>query len=382
VSGHGADWLHGGSGDDVLRSSSGGSDGHVDTVIGGTGNDTYHVTAEDQVTEAAGEGRDTVVTKGDSYTLGANLEDLSYDANGNFTGTGNTLANLVKGRSGNDILNGLAGADTLQGGEGHDTLDGGTEADRIEADGGNDSLLGGGGADLLDGAHGNDVMQGGTEADTLTGGMGDDTLGGDAGMDLLQGGDHDDRLAGGGEADTLQGEAGADTLYGGIGNDLVEGGSEADRLFGDAGADTLFGGDGGDRIVGGAGNDWLEGGLGNDRLDGGHGRDTLQGQQGADTFIWTTRTHSTDAAPDYVLMFDPLLDRIDLSAMDANTTTAANDAFNWTLDRPTFTSAGDLWRAQEGDRTFLRADMNGDGAHDFEVEFFGLYNFQQSVFIL
>ena len=56
----------------------------------------------------------------DAYTLGANVENLTFIGAGNFTGTGNALANAITGGAGNDTLNGLAGADTLAGGGGND----------------------------------------------------------------------------------------------------------------------------------------------------------------------------------------------------------------------------------------------------------------------
>ncbi len=56
-----------------------------------------------------------------AYTLGANLENLTYTGAGNFVGTGNALANTLTGGSGDDLLDGGAGADRLVGGIGNDT---------------------------------------------------------------------------------------------------------------------------------------------------------------------------------------------------------------------------------------------------------------------
>ena len=58
-------------------------------MSGGAGNDTYVVDAAgDTVTEAASEGTDTVQA-GVSYTLGANVENLTLTGTGNINATGN-----------------------------------------------------------------------------------------------------------------------------------------------------------------------------------------------------------------------------------------------------------------------------------------------------
>ena len=115
------DTLNGSTGNDTLDGGTG-----TDTMAGGTGNDTYVVdVAADVVTEAAAEGTDTVRTALASYTLGANVENLTFTGTGNFSGTGNTLDNVITGGAGVDTLNGGDGNDTLNGGAGNDTLIGG-----------------------------------------------------------------------------------------------------------------------------------------------------------------------------------------------------------------------------------------------------------------
>ena len=111
------DTLFGGIGNDTLNGGAG-----ADAMTGGVGNDTYVVdNAGDVVTENLNEGTDTVNTALASYTVGANVENLTYTGTGNFTGTGNALANVIIGNSGNDTLNGGVGADTMTGGAGNDT---------------------------------------------------------------------------------------------------------------------------------------------------------------------------------------------------------------------------------------------------------------------
>lgn len=132
----GGDYLRGGAGDDVLNGGSG-----DDTMIGGAGNDVYYVnSAYDRMTELAGQGIDTVRTSR-SMTLADHFENLIYSGRAAFAGTGNALANQIRGGSGNDTLSGLAGKDTLMGGNGDDWLRGGTGADLLWGDGGADSFV-------------------------------------------------------------------------------------------------------------------------------------------------------------------------------------------------------------------------------------------------
>ena len=115
----GNDTLNGGGGDDLLDGGLG-----YDRMSGGAGNDTYVFDNRyDTVVENVGGGTDTIRTSLTSFTLGANVENLTYTSFYNFVGTGNELANTINGSSGADRLNGMAGSDTLFGGAGNDTFD-------------------------------------------------------------------------------------------------------------------------------------------------------------------------------------------------------------------------------------------------------------------
>jgi Ca2+-binding RTX toxin-like protein len=111
------------------------------------------------ISEKAGEGIDTVNTA-TSYTLGANLENLTLVALlGDFNGSGNVLKNTIVGNFGANILRGFGNNDVLTGNGGTDTLYGGD---------GNDKLSGGDGADTLNGGAGKDIYVFDTALNTST----------------------------------------------------------------------------------------------------------------------------------------------------------------------------------------------------------------------
>uniref|UniRef100_UPI003F20702A beta strand repeat-containing protein n=1 Tax=Rhizobium sp. F40D2 TaxID=3453141 RepID=UPI003F20702A len=296
--GAGNDTLNGGAGDDTLIGGAG-----SDTMLGGIGDDTYVVDiATDLVIENVNEGADTVQTALSSYTLGNNVENLTYTGSANFAGTGNALANTITGGAFNDTLNGGAGADSLIGGAGNDTyiVDNAGDIVTEAADEGTDTVrttlasytLG---SDVENLAYigtaafvgtGNDLdntITGGAATDTLSGGAGNDTLNGGAGADRLIGGtgndtyivDHAGDLvteAANEGIDTVRTNLSAYTLganvenltyigtvaFVGTGNlldNVLLGGVAADKLMGAAGNDTLIGGGGSDTMLGGIGDD-------------------------------------------------------------------------------------------------------------------------------
>ena len=124
--GVGNDILRGGKANDVIAGGAGsdkiyGGAG-TNQLYGGAGNDTFFLeSASDVVVENAGEGADRIVTKF-SYTLGANLENLTLSGTFNVNGTGNALDNALIGNSGANVLDGAGGKDRLVGGGGNDTF--------------------------------------------------------------------------------------------------------------------------------------------------------------------------------------------------------------------------------------------------------------------
>ncbi|MEH3086241.1 MAG: PA14 domain-containing protein [Xylophilus ampelinus] len=106
----------------------------ADTMTGLGGDDIYVVdNVNDAVVEADGGGNDTIRTNLASYTLGANLENLSFTGAAAHSGLGNAAGNVMKGSTGSDQLLGLAGNDTLYGGSGADTLLGGDGDDLLQS---------------------------------------------------------------------------------------------------------------------------------------------------------------------------------------------------------------------------------------------------------
>ncbi|HEX8665517.1 MAG TPA: calcium-binding protein [Beijerinckiaceae bacterium] len=415
--GSGADTLNGGAGNDTLNGGAG-----IDSLAGGAGDDTYVVdVAGDVVTEAASAGIDEVRTTLASYTLGTNVEKLTYAGAGNFTGTGNTLANELVGGAGNDTLNGGTGSDTMKGGAGNDvyTVDVATDVVTENANEGTDeirtalttytlganiekltftgtaaftgtgntldnTIVGAAGADTLSGGAGNDTLDGGAGIDRMSGGTGDDVYFVSVATDVIvenasEGTDEvrtaltsftlgtnvenltfTGTVAFTGTGNTLDnkivGAAGADTLSGGAGNDTLDGGAGIDRMSGGTGDDVYFvsvatdvivenASEGTDevrtslasftlgtnveylsftgtaaatgtgntldnRIVGNTGNDTLSGGAGLDTLTGGAGNDSLTGGAGSDTFTFaagfgkdTVTDFTAGAATDDVIEF-------------------------------------------------------------------------------
>jgi Ca2+-binding RTX toxin-like protein len=297
----------------------------------------------------------------------------------------------------------------------NDVLKGGTGADKLNGYAGNDTITGGAG---------NDVINGGAGADSLTGGTGNDTfsfnLVGAENVDFIS------DFTSGQDKISLFGTAFSGALSAGVytdmyvngtaaldGNDFIIYNQATGELFFDADANgvntqqlianlvpntTLFlsdfigaqntiqpgqtitgtgiltGGSGNDTIIAGAGNDTLDGGAGNDVLTGGQGSDMLTGGLGADRFVY-----NSDAYGDVITDFNSFeFDKIDLSAIDANTNTAVNDAFIFVTN---FTNTiGEV--AYDPGTFVIIGDSNGDGIADLFINMWGISTMSASDFIL
>jgi trimeric autotransporter adhesin len=283
MGGVGVDYLRAGDGHDTLQGGETGSFGSsvdlvaADTLVGGSGNDTYVIgalnnTYTEVIVELQNGGSDTIALGGAtkiSLVLPQHIENaqsgLGWAMDSDFADgwyvpydvTGNDLSNVIWGSAGankidgggsNDRLMGAAGKDTLIGGEGADTLDGGS---------GQDSLSGGLGDDLyridaqdlvyeLANAGIDTIEIAPIQAISLT-----DRLSEIEHVVLLTAGavignGYGNRLTGSAGADDLSGEGGVDTIDAGLGDDTLTGGQGNDELRGGQGADLMNGGDGND----------------------------------------------------------------------------------------------------------------------------------------
>ncbi|MCC6887185.1 MAG: M10 family metallopeptidase C-terminal domain-containing protein [Hyphomicrobiales bacterium] len=392
----GHDYLRGDAGNDTLKGDAGNDrlEGGVgtDALIGGADDDTLILSG---ATDAAdllngGDGIDAILVGGTgALTLNAfNAAASSIEVwQGNGQGVIGTSAANVYDLSGLQSVSGLA------------YMDGGSGKDRLTGSQFANDLRGGAGNDTIDGGAGDDILTGGSGADSVNGGGGDDTIvlaGSDAQSDTLSGGQGNDSILvlGSGNLTLLGFNASAASVENWQGNGLavagtgaanvfdfsglqsmaglafVDGGNGNDTLIGSQFADDLRGGAGNDWLFAGDGNDSLSGGTNNDTLIGGAGRDILSGGTASDSFVFTAFVDSgVGSNADVIADFSASqLDKINLTALDANTWTADNDAFSY-IGNVAFTGVAGQLRFANG---VLMADRDGDGVSDFEIVLSGV----------
>ncbi|MDU9027737.1 matrixin family metalloprotease [Pseudomonas mediterranea] len=262
-----------------------------DTMIGGAGNDTYVVdNLADVVSETSALASEIdTVRSSVSWTLGANLENLTLTGSDNLNGTGNALSNVLTGNSGNNVLDGGAGADTLIGGTGNDIY----VVDNLK--------------DIV-----NETSTPGSEVDTVRSSV-SWTLGSNlenltlTGTALINGTGNglSNVLIGNAAANVLNGLGGADTMIGGAGNDtyvvdtigdtITEAGTSLTEIdsvlssvsyaLGSNLENLTLTGIASINAIGNELNNRLTGNSGANTLDGGAGIDTLVGGTGNDTYV-------------------------------------------------------------------------------------------------
>lgn len=330
----------------------------VDRLVGGLGNDTYivdlietgatdalrRVALQDSVVEGVNAGTDALQLRGNfnhlnatTLALGANIDILDASATGTtkLNLTGNSLANMIRGNAGDNVLDGAANGDFLFGGFGDDTyivdlktIGTGVTAqallqDYVE-DGSDPNILNGGGIDTLklrgtsalknasyielssnlsnidhidasatgatllylNGNSLNNYLIGNAAANRIEGRDGDDTLDGGVGADILLGDNGDDTYVIDNIADVVL-ETGNDlfdtirstiainlnTTLSATNTALKYGNIENVTLTGTA-ALNATGDEGANELIGNDGINILDGGAGADDMDGGKGNDT------------------------------------------------------------------------------------------------------------
>ncbi len=254
--------------------------------------------------------------------------------------TGNVIANLSTGIvrfPGNSVLTDrLVSIENINTGDGADVIRGTSARNVVSSGNGNDTIYGGGGNDLLDGGFGFDLIVGGKGSDTTTYSF----FGSSVVADLISG-----VVAFPGNSsstDTLEsienivtGNA-DDQIRGTNGKNLINTAGGADLLIGRSGADTLIGGDGNDTFAFIKPGDSKE-----------NARDVIQSGSGAAAF----QGAGADVG-----------DLMDLSAIDANTNIAGDQAFEFGG-----TGIGRLSVVNVGAKTLIKANTDGDAAFEVQI---------------
>jgi len=316
--------------------------------------------------QAIGMGNDRAVDH-DQYLFVAKTGYLAGYAFGQYTvridAFNSTLENegTILGRKGYAVSIGGTAADTLSTVLNKGTIEGKYQA--IDHYGSDDLVLTNTGTILGD-------YDGGQGKDTIT------NNGKMSGNVYLYGGDDIFDTRGGTYTGTADGGAGSDTLYGGSKADTLSGGGDNDNIYGGSGSDILKGDDG---------DDYLSGSSGLDKLTGGLGKDQLRGGADADTFIFLNVTDSTfaSAGRDRILDFSQAQkDKIDLSAIDAKTSTGIDNSFTFVGTAAFSQKEGELGYKASGGDTFIFGDTDGDGVADFRIALDGTFTLKATDFIL
>jgi Ca2+-binding RTX toxin-like protein len=326
-----------------------------------------------------GDGRDRIMGHGgDDTILGGGGPDTLRGGGGD---------DLLVWSDGNDILNGKGGIDTADfSGFVRDAGKSGVTVDMRISGGqhilglnntdfvtlmGIENLVGSDYADRLIGDEGDNVISGGRSSDTLAGGLGDDTLVGGGGGDWAS----YEEAAGGvrvsmtGRAGVATGADGHDTLHKILN---IQGSGFGDMMSGDeSGLASFYGGDGDDSISG-AGR--MRGDGGNDTLTAtvGHGAVMIgdgAAEGGVDTFAFLS-TEGGHGAKDLIEDLENH-DVVDLSAIDADTTSDGDQAFTRVDQFTGHAGEATLGLSETGGYTLLALDTDGDGEAEMTVVIVG-----------
>jgi Ca2+-binding RTX toxin-like protein len=415
----GRDVLKGGAGDDILYgfggddslSGGGGSDvlaGHEgnDSLNGGTGDDYLLGGAGTDILDG-GAGVDWAAYEDATSAVKVSLALTGWQETGG--GGRDKLSGIenLYGSAFNDTLIGDAGVNYLSGGAGDDRLEGGAGDDHLEGGRGNDTIIGGDGWDVVsydDASGAVDINlangqawlaavapDGAREIDTL---IGIEDVYGSRYNDWIVGDANDNYLIGNNGDDALAGSAGNDTLDGGDGNDYF---SLTDEIQNQ----VIYGGDGVDTIhfTGGTlGQAGISIDLDSDEVQTIAAGKTVK-LQSVEIFSGTMgndTVHASSSANEYhsgwgndLIVFSSIEDigvgstsdtvfwardfKLDVSAIDADVTTAGHQAFRFS-DATAFSGArGEIIQTYDLNllRNIVQFDLDGDKVADAQITIVG-----------
>jgi Ca2+-binding RTX toxin-like protein len=121
-----------------------------------------------------------------------------------------------------------------------------------------------------------------------------------------------------------------------------------------------------------------------DAITGGDGPDALFGGDGNDTFDYNSVGDSPRGAAnrDVITGFQPGADRIDLSGIDADTSTPGDDAFVFVTMQTDEVQPNWLNWFQAGGNTYVQGDVDGNFTADFELQLAGNIDLAAADFVL
>ena len=206
---------------------------------------------------------------------------------------------------------------------------------------------------------------------------------GAAANQYISGGNFADTLSGVGGKDGLEGRGGGDKLKGGNGSNTASYEHAPAGVVANLGSPSANTGHAhGDKytsiqnLMGSRLNDKLTGDGSNNRITGGMGRDRLKGQGGKDIFTYRFASESLPAARDVIVDFNPgtassSVDKIDVSAVDANAVANGNQAFIFRGTKA-FNEAGQLRLKKTSAGIVVQGNTNSSAAPEFEILLKGL----------
>ena len=357
----GDDRLNGGGGNDVLRGDTGDDDlrggDQNDILFGGEGADiidggrgfdfvSYIGAAIGVRIDLLNPSTNTGEAEGDVVVR---VENIVGSNNPDYIGAGN-VANLIFGRGGgddifgeggDDRIFGEGGNDNIRGGSGDDFIDGGSGRDILNGDRGNDHVVGGADADILI-ANGGDVLDGGRGVDTVTYAR----SGSGVTVDMIDPRNNEGAASGDTyfRIENLVGSNFDDVLSGNRVENVIDGRGGDDRIISTGGGLPFT-----NTIIGGAGADEL---IGNGSVQ--------------EVFVYRSALDSPAEGFDTIRNFTGRAggDKIDLSAVDADSTIAGNQVLDY-IGEDEITLTGQLRYNNQLSR--FEADVDGDIAIDFII---------------